>query len=383
MFASIATVYYSNQAELIRECLLPIARKLNASAGVESAWLQKHWLRGPQVILHLCGEEAQAVAEQTAKDIRGYLELRPSTGSIDELDYTRLSRELGRMELIEPPYDPLLPDNSVLIERRRVQDTFVRSAQAAATKGKIMAKGLTVLEEAVLCTNVVPADAVYAGMAAIATSYPRWGLKSGYQAFLSHWKEYLHWADPERNIEHALAASFEQQREALVSRLEGAFTDAEAASAHDPTLRAWFDWVEAVLPLALRLAESGEVLPYPHPSRARQAEKFGQQTALQWSGSDERAYSDFHRAFRRLDFTRLGNGTDFAAYRFMINAFFDLLPLMEVSPLQRYSIAYMFSSASQIVVGESWQTTLERTRDRQSAEGEVVPTLPWRGDLNA
>lgn len=379
MITAVRTVYYGDKQELLRECLVPLARELSEGTTVTSAWLQTRWKQGPHVVLFLDGdpEHAEATTRRVTERVTTFLAAHPSHEQIDAERYERTSHQLGRLELVEGPYLPLLPDNSVGPGDDTVVDTFVRTDGAAAAKGRIMTAGMAAIDETIASTPVL--DAVFAGMTAVATAYPRWGLVSGYQALLSHWKEYFFWADADGSLEARLSASYDAQRDTLVARLAAAHDGGVAARAADPVLDVWAGWVETALPVAERLAQAGEVLPYPHPSRLTQAAKFGAQTAVQWSGSDEREYSDFHREFRKLDFTRLGNGTDFAAYRFLVNCFFELLPVLGVAPIQRYAVAYLFTRAAQDVVGETWQETVARTVARQRAEAEIVPTLPWRG----
>jgi len=379
MITAVRTVYYADKSALLRDLMVPLARELGSADGVESAWLQSRWRRGPHIVLFVSGTDVEPAVVRATARIEAYLAAHPSTTAIDPQEYEQTSLQLGRLELLEGPYLPLLPDNTVERGDDTVVDTFVRSATAAAVKGRIMSAGLTAVDEVILRTRASAVDTVYAGMSAIATAYPQWGLVSGYQAFLSHWKEYFFWADPDGTLESALAASYAEQSGLLLARLESAHTESVVARAADPVLDAWSTWVETALPLAMSLADAGEVLPYPHPARLTQAAKFGPETKVQWSGSDERQYSDFHRAFRELDFTRLGNGTDFAAYRFVINCFFELLPMLGVAPIQRYAVAYLFTTASQEVVGETWQETIARAVDRQRETAEIVPTLPWRG----
>lgn len=381
MITAIRTVYYGDKEGLLRDCLVPLARELSDGSAVTSAWLQTRWKQGPHVILFVDGDpgETAAIARTVTQRVGAYLAQHPSREVIEPAQYERTSQQLGRLELVEGPYLPLLPDNSVEPVAETVVDTFVRTDRAAAAKGRIMTAGMVVIGDT--CLSAPAIDTVFAGMAAIATAYPQWGLVSGYQALLSHWKEYLYWADRDGSLEARLAESYDAQREVLVARLGAAHAGGIAARATDPVLGAWTEWVDAALPVALRLAQDGEVLPYPHPSRQTQAAKFGEQTAVQWSGSDDRDYSDFHREFRKLDFSRLGNGTDFAAYRFLVNCFFELLPILGVTPIQRYATAYLFTRAAQEVVGETWQETIARAVARQQAQAQIVPTLPWRGGL--
>lgn len=371
----------SDKSALLGDCLVPAARTAAAREGVTAAWLHLHWPRGPHCVLYADGDPAavEAAVAEASEGVRKFLELHPSRRRLDPAQYEAFSQHMGRLELVEGPYTPIEPDNTT---RRLVGDpvdTFLRGPEAIALKGRVLTDGISRVagqvggrggERAVFAN-------VFAGMGAIATRYPQWGLRSGYQAFLSHWKEYFHWSDPQGRAQEQLAASYRAQREGLVASLravhEGAGEDAFAL--------AWAEWVDRWLPEAIALAEQEHILPFPHPERQEQAAKFGDDVRVRWSGSDDRSYSDFHRQFRKLDFTRLGDGYGFAAFRFLINCFFDLLPLMGVAPIQRYSVAYLFTEAAQEVVGEGWEETVRRVVDHQQGDPGLKPTLPWVGDV--
>jgi hypothetical protein len=370
------TYYDDDKGSLLGGCLVPAALEAARGEGITAAWLHLHWRLGPHCVLYADGgaEAVESALRDAEVRVRGFLDREPSSHTIDPDRYAAFSTRMGRLELVEPPYAPLEPDNSL----RRIEgdpvDTFLRGREAVALKGRVLTDGISRVADQI-GGRAVTAN-VFAGMAAIASQYPEWGLRSGYQAFLSHWKEYFHWSDPDGRAQARLAESYRAQSKDLVETLravhEGVSRDRFALS--------WLEWTRRWLPEAVALAREGHILPFPHPDRLDAAARFGEDTRVRWSGSDERSYSDFHREFRKLDFTRLGDGYGFAAFRFVINCFFDLLPLMGVSPIQRYSVAYLFTEAAQEVVGETWEETVRRVVDHQRTDPELKPTLPWVGD---
>lgn len=384
-FVGLQVTYYDDaKQELLATCLVPLALQAQATGGVDAAWIQSHWRLGPHSTLYIHGDPAAlaGLVPTLEESIGLFLGRVPSCRIIDPIHYEALSKELGRLELTEPPYLPLEPDNTLRITHQEPVDTFLRSRSAIELKGRIIGGGLrnVLTPDNSILDGGAAFSSAFRGMAALAVSYPQWGLVSGYQAFLSHWKEYFYWADADGHLQRALEESFREQESDLLAVLQAASDLAPGTFSGDPVLDGWLGWVRGSLPQAMELAATGDILPYPHPDRLTQARKFGEQTAVQWSGSDDRNYSDFHRAFRKLDFTKLGNGTDFAAYRFLINNFFELLPVMGITPIQRYSLAYFFSTAAQLVVGETWDVTVARSIERQQlAEPDVRPTLPWVG----
>lgn len=374
----------ADKAPLTQDVLVPLVRHAQQTPGVESAWLQTHWHHGPHSTLYLHGEAGtlEALLPDLQRRVLEHLSTHPSTEPVDEQQWERLSEDLGRLELISPPYLPIQADNTVSVREGHPADTFLRTTRAIEHKGALLSAGLDPLadQDGRLHSGTAAHAAAFRGMAAVAVSYPRWGLISGYQAFLSHWKEYFHWHDDQGRLSTPLARAWQAQGQDLVQVVELARSRQPGQQTGDAVLDRWFTWIDSGMPQALDLADTGDILPYPHSSRLEQAETFGHQTAVQWSGSDEREYSDFHQAFRQLDFTKLGNGSDFAAYRFLINTFFDLLPLMGITPIQRYSLAYLFTEAAQVAIGETWDQTVAKAVAQQRQEDpQVRPTLPWAG----
>lgn len=374
----------TDKTHLFQSLVLPLVREAQGRSGVISAWPQSHWRFGPHLSIYLHGEDTSVteVLKDAAARAKAYLKEHRSTQPVSSQGWEQTSRELGRLELVEPPYTPVHPDNTVEVVDGRPTDTFLRTHRAVEAKGATLGAGLDCLldSDGTLLRGSAATEAAFRGMAALAASYPTWGLISGYQAFLSHWKEYFYWVDEGDRLSGPLRHAWQQQQGHLCAIVELAHRRTPGEPTGDPVLDRWFRWVDAELPTAGALAATGDVLPYPHPSRAQRAERFGEQTGVQWSGSDDRDYSDFHTAFRQLDFGRLGNGTDFAAYRFVINSFFELLPCMGITPLQRYSLAFLFTEAAQDVVGETWDVTIAKAVERQrTADPQTQPTLPWRG----
>src|SRR5688572_19304303 len=99
---AIHTVYYqSRKADILRECLIPLARSIGERPGpgdeIERCYLERHWRFGPHV--RLCvrtASEAGAgledeIAAAALPRIQAYLERAPSREAIDEAAYLRLS----------------------------------------------------------------------------------------------------------------------------------------------------------------------------------------------------------------------------------------------------------------------------------------------------
>ncbi|WP_147362287.1 hypothetical protein [Clavibacter michiganensis] len=267
------------------------------------------------------------------------------------------------------------PDNTISWVTDGALDTFIRDEAALEVKGRLTAAGLPVLADASARGEDARTSALI-GMMTLATAYPDGGMTRGYLAFLSHWKEFLHWLPAGADIESSWAAAYDEQKDFLDALLRDVATPDDRPGAE---AQQWRGWAQEAHDPARDLARRGLVLPYPHADRFDLAKGMGDDLGRRWGGDDDRSYSDFHVQFRKLDFTRLGDSDAFSAYRFTINCFFDLVTLMDVSPLERYALAYFLTRAVEDQTETTWSDIVARGVARQALDPDAHPTLPWRG----
>lgn len=331
--------------------LLPSLRDFQDSLPGSAAWIQLGWLRGPHARISVATAEPltasdaarlHAMVSETAL-------AHPSRHDVDPAEWSRRSEALGREELVPGPYLPLATDNLVEWTSASYSDVLVGDERAAEAKGRMLARGLGIAAALVRDDTETRLASVVRGMAVVAAGYPRTGLARGYLSYLSHWKEYLNWSDPSGRIEAAWAASYRGQDRVLATILD------EAVSAPELDSSGWQSWNRDAIAEATPLAREGVLLPGIPSDWQQKAARVDPALAGRWEGLGRRPYSDFHTAFRDLDTTRLGNGVDFAAYRFIENAQFELFSLAGVTPLERYGASYLFSRAVEARIGTTWQ----------------------------
>ncbi|MFD0275823.1 hypothetical protein ACFVHB_18225 [Kitasatospora sp. NPDC127111] len=61
----------------------------------------------------------------------------------------------------------------------------------------------------------------------------------------------------------------------------------------------------------------------------------------------------------------------FASYRSLLNFFYELLPLLDVTPLHRYYLCFALAEATDLALGETWE---ERIRRAAPARSTAAPT---------
>jgi len=310
MITAVRSVYYGDQDELLRDCLVPLARELSQRPALRGAWLQTRWEQGPLVVLFVDGEPegAHAAARTVTERVEAFLARRSCT---DVRPAAGAATEPGCGAPGVAAALPALPAGCP--DRGAVVDTFLRGERAQAAMGRIMTAGMTAVDETIDETLAATPllDAVLSAMAAVATAHPRLGLAGGRDVLRSHWAAYVRGAD-DGTLDARLERTYAAQRGALVGRLEAAYAGGVAARAADPALDVWAGWVETALPVALDLAAAGEVPPC------------------------------------------FGAGTDAAAYGFTVHCFFELLPLLGVAPVQRYALAALVARAAEDVLAGTY-----------------------------
>ncbi|MBT8163029.1 MULTISPECIES: lantibiotic dehydratase C-terminal domain-containing protein [Arthrobacter] len=357
--------------------LLPLLREMERVSGIDALWIQRHWLRGPHLRINMSTaaplqEDIRLGIEEAA---RLALERRPSTREIDPQEWEKTSISLGQAELVPGPYGPVAKDNTIEWEQQPVgTDTFVRDLEVLKVKGALISQSLPMVQEALTQQHDRRSVIALYAMLALAKAYPDGGAAHGYLAYLSHWKEFLHWNPASERIEEVWAKSYENQREPIAALFKS------LGNQPDPMLERWEGWVSAAWDPALDLARRGLVLPYPHADRLELAKSMGEQLGRRWGGGDDRKYSDFHTEFRKLDFTKLGDSDAFSAFRFLINCQFDILTLMDIHPVERYTLAYFLSRAVEDQEATTWKTLVAGGVARQALDPSAAPTLPWRGE---
>ncbi len=375
-------VYYANRkTPLLRDCLLPLAAEIAALPGVEALTVDRQWRFGPHV--RLCVRAADPSVEAVVTDlalprIRAYLAEFPSTETLDPEAYARLSERLGTVELVPPPYAPLWDDNSCFVAAYQPREDLLGPPAAVDFYERLQARALgpvRALLDASGGNDSRRLDYVLQLLVLLAATYPA-GIFPGQLSYRSHLEDFLFESDKQGALRRIFTQRFAALQGSLVPRVEkllGELVDLASITTRripyelerlgqkvyrgdDPVLRAWSDLFEHAWTEALPLADSGALTEEPGARHRQVAEGLNAEATAKWTVTDDRQWSPFHTSLRKLsttdEFVQL---LEFSSYRWIVNTFYVLLPLLDVTPKDRYFLQWLVVHAIETLEGRTWE----------------------------
>jgi hypothetical protein len=249
-------------------------------------------------------------------------------------------------ELLLPPFTPLYPNNSVRIEPTsvdRLRD-LVPDAYIA-----LRFEGLRLGLPALRASFPVPrAELALTAMAVHASRYPA-GLQYGYHSFLSHVEEFLLTCNPSvRSSLDKVWTANAASAVALVSRVAwGHPTNAAEA--------AWQTWTIAMRLAAEASYDAGLLEPGRNLRHSARAFEIGDMGAIRRHDPSARTeFSEYHTALWSVDLSQPEIERNMTVYRCGTNVLYQLLAILDVTPLERYAAGYVLARAAQEILGTTW-----------------------------
>ncbi|MEU1316178.1 hypothetical protein [Streptomyces tibetensis] len=330
--------------------VLPLVDELTQRHGAVHVRLQQGWLHGPHVELTAYRGRRGPLPWQQIAD--GW-DAGPADAerALTKRAYLDQARALGRMERVAPPYLPLREHGTAwpLTDGER-------TAPWPGVLGELREYALARLLGPVRRTVASLADAPQEALeraaeafVAVAEAHP-YGAAYGAFSFRSHAEAFFNSTAESSGSQSARAQS---PRAAFAHRLEGDRTRLEAVvrlaleGGETPTASAWRGAIAYCAGLFESAAVRGDV------DAADLAELAGPHD------DGGRAPSPFHQAVAAADAVD-GGAAWFTGYRTVINLFYRQLPLLGVSPLQRFYLCHAIAECIDGVLGETWQQRLER-----------------------
>ncbi|MEV5437773.1 hypothetical protein AB0K80_17420 [Streptomyces sp. NPDC052682] len=343
--------------------VVPVARKLG-ERGIPGVQVRRGWLHGPHIdVLAPAGAGAPggpgAPADWSA--VAAGLDagpLDPSRALTEEV-YLEQAREFGRLEAVEPPYLPLRehgvvlrigPDDPALHSREPRLDALRTVVNGALTPPVLsMIEGLAE-EPGSGTARLAEAFAALVDTHALGPAYGVFSPRSHVEAFLA-------WAAPRKDMRPVFRARLADEapliRAVVEQRLSGAVSPAAAqwrtAFAYSAGV---LDSAVAAGTLTARLLDS--------VTEGIDRDRMGPPGAPTAVPRGEQPDTDFHRTVH-------GSGAIstpspfFAAYRLLTNLFYQHLPLLTVSPMQRYYMCFALAETVDEVLGTTWRERLAAT----------------------
>ncbi|WP_244258081.1 hypothetical protein [Streptomyces sp. Tu 2975] len=339
--------------------VVPVARALGeqGAAGVQ---LRRGWLHGPHVdILALSAPGLPGGGPDWAGVAR-----RLDAGPLDppraltEEAYLEQAREFGRLEAVQPPYLPLREHGTV--EAVAPGDTASREPRLDRFRTVVLGalnKPLLRMIDGIAGDPGTATVRLAEAFAALADTHylgPAYGVFSP----RSHVEAFLAWAAPTKDVRplfvQRLAQDAPRLRAVVEQRLSGEVSPAAAE------WRTAFAYSSGALESAVAAGTLTLGL-LDGVTEGVDRTEMGPPGATRIVPQGKQPDSDFHRA---VDAS--GAVTDpspwFAAFRLLTNLFYEQLPLLTVSPMQRYYMCFAMAETVDDVLGTSWQERLDARR---------------------
>ncbi|MBW4717787.1 lantibiotic dehydratase C-terminal domain-containing protein [Saccharothrix obliqua] len=339
--------YYHDpvKAPLLRDAVLPALAASGAAGHVE-----RHWLHGPHVRVRLAETAADTAAESVAAALRAHLATRPSTSDTTPAELLAQAEQYGVAELVPPPYEPIHPDNTVVVEPTdlsRVRE-LLGSDVLVDLRTRCLRLGVPALRDAVAVDHDTSARVQLAlvAMAAHASRYPA-GLGNGYHSFLSHLEDFLLHHDPNG----VMRARFDRIWEHNADDVTETVRAVDEGRAETP----WATWTVESRLLIEEAFDAGDLPAAYGPQHGDKAVELGDEAAIRrWHRDHRDYYSEYHRRLRSVDLDHPLYQRPVTVYRFGTNMLYQLLSVCDVTPVERYLAAALVAKAAQRITGVAW-----------------------------
>ncbi|MFD0028922.1 hypothetical protein ACWGDS_28725 [Streptomyces sp. NPDC055059] len=339
--------------------VVPVARALR-ERGAPAVQLRRGWLHGPHVdVLALAvpgGPDWTEVA-----DLLDAGPLDPPRALTEEA-YLEQAREFGRLEAVQPPYLPLHEHGAV--SRVSPADTASREPRLDQFRTVVLGALNKPLLRMIDGIAAEPATATVRLAEAFAALVDTHFLGPAYGVFSprSHVEAFLAWAAPTKDVrpvfQERLAKDAPRLRTVVEQRLSG---EVSAGAAEWRTAFAYssgaLESAVAAGTLTLDLLDS--------VTDGVDRSEMGPPGATRVVPQGDQPDSDFHRAVGESGVVA-DPSRWFAAFRLLTNLFYEQLPLLTVSPMQRYYMCFAIAETVDDVLGVSWQDRLNDRRDRMT-----------------
>lgn len=343
---------------LLRAAVLPAIAEVEARSC--AAHVERHWLHGPHLRVRIAGEQETAAADMVAGRLRSYLRSHPSRSTVDADVLLGEARRAGEAELVTGPYTPIHPDNSVRVEPTdHSRLVALLGSPQVAGRDVLLRLGLGPIATTAAHLdggNTVAARVrvAVAAMAVHAANYPH-GIGVGQHSFFSHLKDFLFFDDHDGAILRAYEGTWPTARATVVDLVRDIAAGGSASPDIAAVVDSWRTWTSAASAHVDATMDTAVLTTAANHQRT--AATFGGATELRWDHR-RRAYSDYHTMLNTIGFEEVALSRVFGVYRFCTNMLYQLLLVCDLSSIERYLAAYLFTTAVAEIDGRTWQDRL-------------------------
>lgn len=376
MWNVIRVAYFDNDKALI--LLGPIAQVVELiSKQSLPVHVTSHWKFGPHIdVLVECDQALfdSEVYPSCAATIQAWLAENPSSTELVPENYEKLSYQLAMSELEPPPYSPLMQNNTVTVGAyQRSQSINIEGFHG--TKERFLTHSTPLLFALLKLKKADPnmffTTLVYM-LAATAAQFRPYGLKRGYISFRSHAEFFFEHFDQGNQLRAKFDALDKNYSALIDANIEQvALNQLDAIQLHPgqkTILQNWHQVLNQTFNDNLSVVnenyeaiinEDNEVSS-TEQNFATLAESISRDVPEEID-KPSKVYNTgkvVNSAMEHEEGRRLFRSHDFIAYRTTVNYFYLLLPVLDITPIQKFSICHLVANSTERVFNISWKDVI-------------------------
>jgi Lantibiotic dehydratase, N terminus/Lantibiotic biosynthesis dehydratase C-term len=361
---AVRVAYFDDDKRALLLGPLQAATRLLAERfGITQPMVLPHWKFGPHVdLVFRCDDTRlqREVLPALRALIEPWLALHPSTTVLQPQAYEALSRQIGMSELEPGPYLPLLPDNSVTLAAYR-PSRALPLPELVDSKERFLAASLAPTL-ALLALKDSDSDSFLLTLAAMmgmaATTYEAGGFDRGYFSFRSHAEFFFAAYDSQGRLRQR----FDSLGQRLATRLdavlaavrEGRIEDVPLDVPWRGVLRTWRSAVASSAERHRRIVREHYDTLLADQTLSQLAREVHAATP-QRQRIEGTQTSAMGTAFASAEGLRIQRSREFIAYRNTVNFFYLLLPILGVSPQQKFCLCHLVAGSAERLSGIRWR----------------------------
>lgn len=368
---NVIRIAYFNQdrSELMLGPIKEAIAIAKSKSSVTEVMVQPHWKFGPHIDLSIKCDKNDFHAEILPK-IKACLEQwfkeNPSDVVLEDKSYQELSKKIGMFELDAGPYLPLLKNNSVSVVNYQSSQNLI-IPEFAASKEKMLSDSLDLLMNLLQEKQKNPDDfflALVAILSISGNSYRPKGLIGGYMSLRSH-ADYFFAAHDSKGQLRQHFDNMDNKKGSLIDDIlrcccEQRFDDLPLNSSLKNVVGQWQIIVDEMSD------RHQEIVAEHYDYLAQQSVHIDAAEAMK-----DNLPEDFRQVFESKEITELGEyflnseeglkaqkAPEFMAYRTNVNFFYFLLPIIEVSPIQKFCLCHLVANGAERIFQQNWRVNI-------------------------
>lgn len=377
MWHVIRVAYFENDKSSI--LLGPIKE---AVSGIKQSFslpvfITSHWKFGPHIdVLVKCDAELfeQQIFPQYSALISAWLDENPSTAELNAEEYEKISYQLAMSELEPPPYLPLLENNQVTVGAYQ-RSQAINIDGFHDTKESFLVDS-TPLLFALLGLKKVDSNAFFTTlifmMSAAAAQFKPHGIQRGYISFRSHAEYFFENFDKGNQIRQKFDLLDKNYAQLVDSNIQQValrqMDQVKLANSQKTILSAWMTILDDTFEHNLAVVNSNFDAIISEDNEVSSTEQnFG--TLAESISSNvpdnvqkpSREYNTgkvVNSAMNHEEGRQLFRSPDFITYRTTVNYFYLLLPVLDITPIQKFSLCHIVANSVERVFNIDWEDVI-------------------------